>query len=84
MAKKRKTRWEKTHKRAPKKIDFKLSQEANSFHAQTPPKKPAVNEKIDKSILYYDSGFVKKDILKTLLLTAIVISLELVLYFRLK
>ena len=96
MAKKRKTRQEKIilqlkRELAQKEVQVpslkpktKPSQGAISF--QPKPKAPRLTKekKTDISTLSHDSRLIKKDLAKTLILTLIALSLQLVLYLRLR
>lgn len=96
MAKKRKTRQEKIilqlrrqlSKQAVAKpvLDTKSEtrQEAVFIEPKITPVKKPILGKQDTAIFSYDSKLVKKDILKTLILTLIVISFEFVLYLKLR
>lgn len=96
MGKKRKTKKEKIILQLKRQLDqqnsfppvletkLKLSQEAISLQPQIKAKKE-IEEKIsDVSVLSYDLKLVKKDLFKTLALTVLIISLEAVLYLKLK
>ena len=96
MGKKRKTRQEKiilqlkrqlaqqTASTPEKSTGSKARQEAISKpKPQAHSQKPAV-KKPGKSVFFYDPSLVKKDLLKSLALTLIVISFEIVLYLRLR
>jgi len=62
----------------------KTSQEAISTQPQIKAKRN-LDEKIsDVSVLSYDLKLVKRDLFKTLILTAAVVSLEIVLYLNLR
>lgn len=96
MGKKRKTRKEKiilqlkrelAKERAKipspsKKVEAR--QEAISPESKIKPQRKLKEKNADISILSYDPRLIRKDLLKTLILTSIAISLELVLYFRLR
>jgi hypothetical protein len=100
MGKKRKTRQQKIilqlkrqinqqkpHSLTPKMLletDSKSSQEAISPQPQIKAKIDFVEKISDVSVLSYDLKLVKRDLFKTLILTAIVVSLEIVLYLNLR
>jgi len=96
MAKKRKTRQEKIilqlkrelarqkAKPASPSTKIKARQEAISPEPKIKPQKQLKEKKSDISILSYDPRLIRKDLVKTLILTLIAISLELVLYFKLR
>jgi len=96
MAKKRKTRKEKIilqlkrelarerQKRASANIKFEPRQEGISKPAKKESIQPPKEKKSDISIQFFDPRLIKKDLLKTIILTIIVISLELVLYWKLR
>jgi hypothetical protein len=54
----------------------------SSRHAQAPVKKTK-EKKPDKSIFFYNPRLVRQDLIKSLLLTLAVLSLEIVLYLKL-
>ena len=97
MSKKRKTRQEKIilqlkrelkQQRTQKDKNFKLSQEAISppVEKQFEPKKKRkiTSKKSDNSTLSYHPNLIKKDLARTLILTLIILSLEFVLYLKLR
>lgn len=96
MAKKRKTRQEKIilqlkrelarQKAKPASRSKKIEprQEAISPEPKIKPQKRLKEKKTDISILSYDARLIRKDLLKTLTLTLIALSFELVLYLRLR
>jgi len=65
-------------------IKFEPSQEAVSQPAKIEPEKEVVLKKTDFSIFSYDPKLIKKDLLKTLIFSLIIFSLEVVLYLKLK
>jgi hypothetical protein len=71
-------------KTSPPSIKFEPSQEAISKPAKIEPEKAPAIKKPDISIFSYDPGLIKKDLLKTLILTLIILSLEVVLYLKLR
>lgn len=87
MAKKRKTRQEKVILQLKRKVaqgtSFKPSQEAKISEPAIEVKTKPDPKKTDAAILSYDLSLVKKDLLKTLVLSAIILSLEVVLYLKL-
>lgn len=96
MAKKRKTRQEKiilqlkrelaqkTSVPAPTSTKSKPRQGAISQPAKIEAKQARVREKADVSILSSSPKLIKRDLLKTLILSLAVISLEVVLYLALR
>jgi len=96
MSKKRKTREQKiilqlkrelakrAQVSAPTSIKFEPSQEAVSQPAKIEPQKKVILKKTDFSIFSYDPKLIKKDLLKTLIFSLIIFSLEVVLYLKLK
>lgn len=88
MSKKRKTREQKIILRLRRELaqgtKLKPRQEANSFgpKRKIPEKLPL--KKQDDLALFFDPKLIKKDILKTLILSLTIISLEVVLYLRLR
>lgn len=96
MAKKRKTRREKIiiqlrrelerqkRRTAVSSTKTKARQEAISKQPQAEPEQAKPAKKADTSIFLYDSRLVKKDLIKTLILALVAISLEVVLYFYLR
>jgi hypothetical protein len=96
MAKKRKTRKEKIilqlkrelAKERKKTISsnrkIEARQGAISTQTKKQPKKPSQEKKTDISIFSYDPRLIKKDLLKTAFLAAIALSLEFVLYLKLR
>jgi hypothetical protein len=96
MAKKRKTRQEKiilqlkrelARQKAEKsfsKPKVEISQEAISEpKTEAVPAKPT-RKKLDKSIFFYHPSLVKRDLVKSLGLALLVISLEFMIYLRLR
>lgn len=63
---------------------IKARQEAIPPEPKIKPRKQVKEKKLDISILSYDARLIRKDLVKTLILTLIAISLELVLYLRLR
>jgi hypothetical protein len=86
MAKKRKTRQEKIILRLKRQLSTKTTprQEAISKPVEAKIQPEDNFKRTDSSILFYNSGLIKRDLLKTLILTIIIVSLELVLYLKLK
>ena len=97
MSKKRKTRKEKIILQLKRQINqqesssdsileskFKLSQEAISKQPQIKPQIKKEEKIVDSSVFSYDLKLIKKDLLKTLILTIIIISFEIVLYLKLR
>lgn len=96
MAKKRKTRQEKIILQLKRELarqkakpvspskKVKPRQEAISLEPKIEPKKKVKEKKSDISILSYDPKLIRKDLVKTLILTLIALSFELVLYFKLR
>lgn len=96
MGKKRKTRKEKIILQLKRELareksktvspsrKIEVRQEAISPEPKIKPRKQVKEKKTDISILSYDPKLIRKDLLKTLILTLIAISLELVLYFTLR
>ena len=87
MSKRRKTRREKIILQLKRQVfegtKFQPSQEAKFPQAEIEIEpKPAI-KKPDVAIFSYDPKLIKTDIFKTLILTAIIISLEIVLYLKL-
>ncbi len=68
----------------PQGTEFKARQEAISVEPKYISSKLKVEKKSDNSIYFYDPRLVMKDLKKTAFLTFIAISLELVLYLRLR
>lgn len=96
MPKKRKTRQQKIilqlkrelakerKKIVPSNKKKEARQGAVSFRSQVQTKNKSQKEKTDVSIFSYDPRLIKKDLLKTALLAAIALSLEFVLYLKLR
>jgi len=96
MAKKRKTRQEKiilqlkrelakkTKISAPISIKSEPSQEAILKQAKIEVKDTIPEKEADISVFSFDPKLIRRDLLKTLILTLIVISLEFVLYLALR
>jgi len=96
MAKKRKTRREKIILQLKRELakekaktiipstKIKARQEAIPPEPKIKPRKQAKEKKVDIPILSYDPRLIRKDLVKTLILTLIAISLELVLYLKLR
>lgn len=59
-------------------------QEAILKRPQARPKPKEPSKKTDAPIFFYDSRLVRKDLLKTLILTLVALSLEFMLYWRLR
>lgn len=95
MPKRRKTRQEKiilqlkrelTHQQAAKpafEAKSEISQEAILKSEPKQPQTDKSSKNTDKSVFFYDPKLVKKDLIKSLILTLGIISLELVLYLKL-
>jgi len=96
VAKKRKTRQEKIilqlkrelarqkAKPVSPSMKIKARQEAISIEPKIKLQKQSKEKKSDISVLSYDPKLIRKDLVKTLILTAIAISLELMLYLNLR
>ena len=97
MSKKRKTRHEKIilqlkrqiNQQKPSsnlalKLKPEISQEAISKQPQTKPQEPKKEKRVDSSAFSDNLKLTKKDLLKTLILSALIISLEIVLYLKLR
>ncbi len=96
MAKKRKTRQEKIilqlkrelakKSQVPASISTKIkpSQEAISQKPKIEPKQARVQKKTDISVLSFDPKLIRHDLIKTLILSLVVISLEIMLYLALR
>lgn len=96
MGKKRKTRREKiilqlkrqlayqAEKTIPPSIKFEPSQEAIPKPEKIEPEKIPTIKKFDISILSFDPKLIRKDLLKTTILSLIVFILEIVLYLKLR
>jgi hypothetical protein len=96
MAKKRKTRQEKIilqlkrqlqkkeTKTPPEPKENQISQEAISIQPQVEPIQVQKEKKTDNSVFSTDLKLIRKDLFKTLILTFIIISFEMVLYLYLR
>jgi len=96
MGKKRKTRQQKiilqlkrklaaqSAKGVPSETKIPVRQEAISYKAIAQPENRLSARKQDNLVFSYDPGLVRKDILKTLILSLIIASLQLVLYLKLR
>ena len=96
MARKRKTRQEKIilqlkrelakKSQVPASISTKIkpSQEAISQPLKTKTRQARVQEKTDISVFSYDPKLIRHDLIKTLILSLVVISLEFMLYLALR
>lgn len=96
MGKKRKTRKEKIILRLKRELarekakipslstEIQPRQEAISTEPKIKPQKKFEEKNPDISILSYDTRLIRRDLLKTLILTSIAISLELMLYLKLR
>ena len=96
MAKKRKTRQQKiitqlkrqlAQERARQPLSgtkTKPRQEAISIQAQTKPPKLTKVKKAYESVFSYNPKLIRRDLLKTALLTLLILSLEFVLYLKLR
>lgn len=87
MSKRRKTKREKIILQLKRQVSegtkFKPSQEAKFSQAKIEIEPKPVIKKPDIATFSYNPKLIKKDIFKTLILTAIIISLEIVLYLKL-
>jgi len=87
MSKRRKTRQEKIILQLKRQVfgstEFKPSQEAKFSEPKIEIKPKPEEKKADITIFSYNPSLIKKDIFKTLILTLIIISLEVVLYLKL-
>ncbi len=87
MSKRHKTRQEKIilqlKRQVSGSIKFKPSQEANFSEPKIEIEPKPETKKADITILSYNPNLIKKDIFKTLILTVVIISLEVVLYLKL-
>lgn len=96
MGKKRKTRKEKIILQLKRELarqkaktvspstEIEARQEAISTEPKIKPQRQSKREKPDISIFSYDPKLIRKDLVKTFILTAIAISLEFVLYLKLR
>jgi uncharacterized lipoprotein YbaY len=88
MAKKRKTRQEKIIRQLRQKLaqeaPGQIRQEPVSYRISTESKKIQPSEKTDKPDLSFNPKLIKRDLIKTLALSLAIISLEAVLYFKLR
>lgn len=86
MAKKRKTRQDKIIIQLKRQLDTKSTPRQEAILKPAEPKiQPEYHlKKPDHSILFYNDRLVKKDLFKTLILTLAIVSLEFVLYLKLK
>jgi hypothetical protein len=96
MSKKRKTRQQKIvlqlkkqleQKKfvsSPQRAEFKTSQEEVLFKPEIEIKKEKVEKITDISANFGDLKLIKKDLIKTLLITVLIVSLEAVLYLKLR
>jgi len=96
MPKKRKTRQEKiilqlkrqlARERAGKPVSAsfeRVSQEAKVKAVPVAKPKKIQTKKAYKSVFFYDSALVKKDLIKVMILTLGILSLEFVLYLKLR
>lgn len=96
MAKKRKTRQEKIILQLKRELDKKSqvvasistkskpSQEAISQPPKIKAKQTPTEKKTDVSILSFDTKLIRHDLIKTLILSLVVISLEFMLYLALR
>lgn len=87
MSKKHKTRREKIILQLKRQVSestkFKPSQGANFSEPKIEIEPKPEAKKVDVAIFSYNPSLIKKDLFKTLILTAIIISLEVVLYLKL-
>ena len=96
MAKKRKTRKEKIilqlkrelakerEKTVSPSMKIEARQEAILIKPKTRPQRQPKEKKSDISILSYNPRLIRKDLVKTIILTLIFLSLEFVLYLKLR
>lgn len=87
MAKRHKTRQQKIILQLKRQLadkQIKPRQEAISYRIEPEAKKIVRSEKTDKLSLSLDPRLIKKDLLKTLALTLGIVSLEAVLYLKLR
>lgn len=86
VSKKRKTRREKIILRLKRQLGTKSAPRQEAILKSAEPKiQPEINfKRPDSSILFYNEALVKNDLLKTLILALVVISLEFVLYLKLR
>jgi hypothetical protein len=96
MGKKRKTRQQKIILQLKRKLaaqkakeaflpsNKEIRQEVISYRSLTQPQKKLSEKKQENITFSYDSGLVKKDLFKTLILTLVIFSLQLVLYLKLR
>lgn len=86
MGKKRKTRQQKIILQLKRQLEARSrpSQEAILIPVKKAPVQKVSLGKSDNSAFFYAPSLIKKDILKTLALTFFIISLELVLYLKLR
>lgn len=96
MPKKRKTRQEKIILKLKRQLaqqktettfpgtELQPRQEAIYYRPKRNANPESALEKLDKPIFSYDLNLVKKDILKTIILTLAIFSFELVLYLKLR
>lgn len=86
MAKKRKTRQEKIILQLKRQLDTKIAPRQEAILKPAEAKiQPEYNfKKPDHSTLFYNDRLVKKDLFKTLILTLAIVSLEFVLYLKLR
>lgn len=86
MTKKRKTRQEKIIIQLRRQLNTKFTprQEAITKPIEAKAEAKEILKKPDASILSYNQTFIRQDLLKTLILSLAIISLELVLYLKLR
>jgi hypothetical protein len=96
MAKKRRTRQEKIFQQLKKNVHLKQSNDVEKRYEFTPSQdavssferkaeiKSAATKKADMSVFSYDPRTVKKDLLKTFLLTVLIVAIQVMLYLKLK
>lgn len=96
MGKKRKTRQQKIITQLKRKLAAqqqfqpkssqvaKISQEAISSLPQPPAEIKQIEKNQDKSIFFYDPNLVKRDLLKTFVVSLVIFSLQVVLYLKLR
>jgi len=96
MGKKRKTRQQKiilqlkrklaaqSAKGVPPETKIPVRQEAISYKAIAQPENRLSARKQDNLVFSYDPGLVRKDVLKTLILSLLITSLQFMLYLKLR
>jgi len=86
MAKKRKTKQEKIILHLKRQLSTEITprQEAILKPVEAKIAPTFIPKRSDSSILFYNNSLIKKDLLKTLILTLIIVGLEFVLYLKLR